>query len=411
MTHETELDRAVSRSRRPGPESDRRTSSVVGRSALILVLAVCLVALLVASAWSPSPPGDKRADAAGGSAALAAARTSAATILSYDYRHLDTDFAAATALTTGSLRTDYQATTSKAVAQLATQTHAVVSAKVVAGGRGQLDAPTSATVLLFVDQTTTSNRLSGPQVDQNRVAADDAARSAGTGWSARSRPSDRRSGYSASAQRRPRRPAPNRSRSSGPARSGSATNTVETPSSASSSVALDLVRRRPRVVGRGVGRRRRPAAQPLDQRGRVLAVPADDRQVEHGDRDLGRVPAGRRARCPQRRDARRPARAGSLGRLHASPSRAGDAQQPRSATADDDRHRSDRPRVAGRLGQLDQLTRVRRGARSPERPHRLDARGSSRSQPLGRRRERHAVRRVLALPPAGPDAAERARRR
>ncbi len=66
------------------------------------------------------------------------------------------------------MRSDYQATTSKAVAQLATQTHAVVSAKVVAGGIVTSTA-TSATVLLFVDQTTTSNRLSGPQVDQNRV--------------------------------------------------------------------------------------------------------------------------------------------------------------------------------------------------------------------------------------------------
>ena len=125
--------------------------------ALLVVAAVCAFAVR-----------HDREDVAGGDVALAAARTSAATILSYDYRHLDANFAAATALTTGQLRTDYQATTSKAVAQLAAQTHAVVSAKVVAGGVVSSTA-TTATVLLFVDQTTTSNRLSAPTTDQNRV--------------------------------------------------------------------------------------------------------------------------------------------------------------------------------------------------------------------------------------------------
>lgn len=131
-------------------------------------LAACLVAVLLAAALCAVTVRGDRADVAGGSSALTAARTSAVTILSYDYRHLDADFAAATALTTGSLRTDYQATTSKAVAQLAAQTHAVVSAKVVAGGV-VASTSTTATVLLFVDQTTTSNRLSAPQTDQNRV--------------------------------------------------------------------------------------------------------------------------------------------------------------------------------------------------------------------------------------------------
>jgi Mce-associated membrane protein len=135
---------------------------------LTAALAACLVALLVASALSLTMSRRDRADVSAGAAALASARTSAVTVLSYDYRQLDSDFAAATALTTGSLRSDYQATTSKAVAQLATQTHAVVIAKVVAGGVVS-STSTRVTVLLFVDQTTTSNRLDGPKVDQNRV--------------------------------------------------------------------------------------------------------------------------------------------------------------------------------------------------------------------------------------------------
>ena len=172
LTHETALEPAEGAEPAEtgadpsAPTADVRRTRRPG--VLTLVLAACLVALLVASGLAAISTRDKQADAAAGTAALAAARTSAATILSYDYRHLDADFAAATALTTGSLRTDYQATTSKAVAQLATQTHAVVGAKVVAGGVVSSTA-TTATVLLFVDQTTTSNRLSGPQVDQNRV--------------------------------------------------------------------------------------------------------------------------------------------------------------------------------------------------------------------------------------------------
>jgi Mce-associated membrane protein len=146
---------------------------------LTVALTVCLVVVLLVAAVCATSVRRDRTDVAAGNAALTAARTSAVTILSYDYRHLDADFAAATALTTGSLRTDYQATTSKAVAQLAAQTHAVVSAKVVAGGVVR-STSTTATVLLFVDQTTTSNRLSTAQTDQNRVEL--TLRRSGTHW-------------------------------------------------------------------------------------------------------------------------------------------------------------------------------------------------------------------------------------
>ena len=131
-------------------------------------LSICLVAVLVACALAFIETRADRADRRAGDAALAAARSSAATILSYDYRHLDADFATAAALTTGSFRTDYQATTTKSVAQLATQTKAVVVAKVVAGGVVASNSD-RVTVLLFVNQTTTSNRLTAAKTDLNRV--------------------------------------------------------------------------------------------------------------------------------------------------------------------------------------------------------------------------------------------------
>jgi Mce-associated membrane protein len=100
--------------------------------------------------------------------ALRAASAGAARILSYDYRHLDADFAAGRALTTGAIADQYASTTGDAVAKLAAQTKATVVAQVAAAGLQRASAD-QVVVLLFVNQTTTSNRLERPQVDQNRV--------------------------------------------------------------------------------------------------------------------------------------------------------------------------------------------------------------------------------------------------
>jgi Mce-associated membrane protein len=156
------------------PDSDRTglapVTRVVRRRPRLVVsaLAICLAAVLAACVVVGLATRREQADVAGGNAALSAARASATVILSYDFRHLDADFARAAALTTGSFRTDYQATTGDAVAKLATQTQAVVVAQVMAGG---VVSSTSerATVLLFVNQTTTSNRLDAAKVDRNRV--------------------------------------------------------------------------------------------------------------------------------------------------------------------------------------------------------------------------------------------------
>lgn len=154
----------------PAPARDAAADAGVRRRARwgVAALAVCLVAVLAACVLAAVTTRAAGADVRAGDSALAAAKTSAATILSYDYRHLDADFGQAAALTTGSFRTDYQATTAKAVKQLATQTQAVVVARVVAGGVVSSTAD-RATVLLFVNQTTTSNRLSAAKTDLNRV--------------------------------------------------------------------------------------------------------------------------------------------------------------------------------------------------------------------------------------------------
>jgi Mce-associated membrane protein len=100
--------------------------------------------------------------------AVAAARDNAEVILSYDYRHLDDNFAAARATLTGSFAHDYQVTTTKMVRPGAEQYHVVVKAEVAAQSVVSATAD-QVVVLLFVNQTTTSTRLDGPRVDLNRV--------------------------------------------------------------------------------------------------------------------------------------------------------------------------------------------------------------------------------------------------
>jgi Mce-associated membrane protein len=100
--------------------------------------------------------------------AVAAAQSNAVTILSYDYRHLSKDFAAARKVLTGSFANDYTATTSKMVRPGAQQYHVVVRAEVAAVSVVSASV-NQVVVLLFVNQTTTSTRLDGPRVDLNRV--------------------------------------------------------------------------------------------------------------------------------------------------------------------------------------------------------------------------------------------------
>ncbi len=145
----------------PAPSTARRRGLLVV-AAVVAVLLVVSAAVLVAVDRRQQRVADAR------SAALEQARTSAETVLSYGYRTLDDDFAAATAVSTGQFKDDYERTSQSAVREVATQTEAEVKADVVSAGvvSGTADR---VVVLVFVDQTTVSNRLDRPKTDQNRV--------------------------------------------------------------------------------------------------------------------------------------------------------------------------------------------------------------------------------------------------
>jgi len=132
---------------------------VAGVLTLALVLTAGLVALRARSA--------ARTETAR-TAARAAAESDVVDLLSYDYRHLDRDFARARSHLTGKFVADYTTTTRRTVRPLAPQVHAVVKATVASSSVVRA-SENAVVVLLFVNQTTTSTRLEAPRTDLNRV--------------------------------------------------------------------------------------------------------------------------------------------------------------------------------------------------------------------------------------------------
>ncbi|MER5179414.1 hypothetical protein ABT009_13775 [Streptomyces sp. NPDC002896] len=153
-----------------------RTARRRRRGLLTAVLAVVLVAGLVAVAVLGWQYREGRQTEQARGQALAAARTAAPVVLSYDYRHLDRDFAAARKYLTGAFRDQYAKTTRAVVGPTAEKYKGVVKATVVkpAGGGDPAASVVSASpdksvVLLFVNQVTQSTQVSGSRVDLNRV--------------------------------------------------------------------------------------------------------------------------------------------------------------------------------------------------------------------------------------------------
>ncbi len=155
----------------------RPASGTAGRrnSVISAVLAVLVVAGLVAGALLANAYRHDEATRRARVQALAAARTAAPVVLSYDYRHLSKDFAAALTHLTGPFRAEYRKTTATVVTPTATQYHGVVKATVASPPGGQQAAsvvsasPGKVVVLLFMNQTTQSTKLDAPRVDLNRV--------------------------------------------------------------------------------------------------------------------------------------------------------------------------------------------------------------------------------------------------
>ena len=102
------------------------------------------------------------------SAPLTAARTAGKALFSYDYRTIDKDFADAAALTTGTFRKEYAQTTAGVVRPVAVENKAVVDATTAGEGLAQAE-PGRVVALVFVNQVTTSTKVTGQKLDSSRV--------------------------------------------------------------------------------------------------------------------------------------------------------------------------------------------------------------------------------------------------
>ncbi|MFD5429478.1 hypothetical protein [Streptomyces sp. NPDC127084] len=160
----------------PEPEDTGGPSGGRRRKLVMALLTVLSAAPLVGAAVLAQDYGDGRRTERARQQALTAARAAAPVVLSYDYRHLERDFAAARGHLTGAFRDEYRRTTKAVVAPTAKKYQGVVKATVASPPGGGVPAasvvsasPDKAIVLLFVNQVTRSSQIEAPRVDLNRV--------------------------------------------------------------------------------------------------------------------------------------------------------------------------------------------------------------------------------------------------
>ena len=136
--------------------------AVVATVAVLAVLAAALAAVAAERASHGHALDRARENA------VAAATSGAATVLSYDYRHLGADFKKAQAVATTKFRKQYDKTTAAVVKPLAPKYKVITSAQITAAGTVSVDVD-RVVVLVFASQTVTNTQLSAPRLDRSRI--------------------------------------------------------------------------------------------------------------------------------------------------------------------------------------------------------------------------------------------------
>lgn len=111
---------------------------------------------------------DQQVDDAAAHRAIQAASDGAVAALSYSYEHLNRDFNNAKSRLTGDFLTYYSKFAEEVVAPTAEKGQLTATAKVIRAAVSELH-PDSATVLVFVDQTTASVQKKDPEKTQSSV--------------------------------------------------------------------------------------------------------------------------------------------------------------------------------------------------------------------------------------------------
>jgi Mce-associated membrane protein len=152
----------------PGPAQEPAAGRLRRPALRIVVVGLIIAVLAVGLAISQWQLSDQRSLNRARSSAVAAAKTYAIEVASYDYQHLKSDFGAVETHSTPSFRKTFKSS-SNALTKVLGQYHATAKATIIAVG---VDSITSsrAVVLLFVNQTVTNTaQKSGPTKDNSRI--------------------------------------------------------------------------------------------------------------------------------------------------------------------------------------------------------------------------------------------------
>jgi Mce-associated membrane protein len=147
-----------------GPITRRRAPGWLAAVLVLLILALaCLDGWLLASRPQAGSATQREQ-------ALSTAKTAVPLILSYSYRHFDSDLSAAKARLTGRATTDYVQAMTKTIRPTAVKVHAVVQAQTDGAGVESVSQDgKQVTVVVFGEQKVTNTALTAPRIDLFRV--------------------------------------------------------------------------------------------------------------------------------------------------------------------------------------------------------------------------------------------------
>ena len=165
------LSKSLSPLRRIGSRLVHRVNRVPARRARIVFAAICLLGVVAIAAtgyltYQVRLQDNQRDDRA---QALAAMQSNVPKLLSYDGNNdLNQEFAAKYDLLTGKFREDFTTLTKSSIIPAAAAHRIVTNAKIAESGVISV-ADDSVSVLMFINQTTTSSEDPAPQLDGSRV--------------------------------------------------------------------------------------------------------------------------------------------------------------------------------------------------------------------------------------------------
>lgn len=131
------------------------------------VTAVIVAGLVAALIVTQVQLGDRDSLNGDRTSAIAAARIFAADVSTYDYRHLQRDFGKVENESTSSFRHTF-VSSSKGLSTLLGQYHAVAKATVLDAGLVSI-TPSTAVVILFVNQSISNTAQKGPSTTDSRI--------------------------------------------------------------------------------------------------------------------------------------------------------------------------------------------------------------------------------------------------